>query len=196
MKVKEAIAFIFEKMEKELPFYLYYHSVEHVKDVMQSAESLANMEAVSQTDRQLLFTAVAYHDSGFISQINNHEDRGCEIAKECLPGFGFSEKDIAVICDMIMATKIPQSPKNKLEEIICDADLDYLGRDDFWSIGNLLYQELNYLGIIRTEEEWNKLQLRFLNSHRYFTESARKLRALRKETYLKEIDRIVQTYND
>ena len=81
---------------------------------------------------------------------------------------------------MIMATQIPQTPHNKLEQIICDADLDYLGRDDFFTIGNKLFDELCMYGIINTELEWNKLQVRFLEKHHYFTPSAKKIRKAKK----------------
>lgn len=85
---------------------------------------------------------------------------------------------------MIAATEIPQSPKNHLEEIICDADLDYLGRDDFFIIGDRLYAELMTLGIVKNETEWNKLQVKFMESHHYYTTTAQKLRAKKKEKNL------------
>ena len=85
---------------------------------------------------------------------------------------------------MIMATKIPQSPKNHLEEIICDADLDYLGRDDFFVIGDKLFAELSMYGIIDSENDWNKLQVTFLEKHHYFTKTALKNRKSKKEQHL------------
>ena len=63
---------------------------------------------------------------------------------------------------MIMATKIPQSPRNGLEEIICDADLDYLGRDDFYEIGATLFEELKAYNVLQNEREWNRIQVKFL----------------------------------
>lgn len=194
MKVKQATHYIFQRMENELPANLYYHSVIHVKDVMHSAKQLAEMEGISAYEQELLYTAVSFHDCGFIFQSKDHEEKGCDIAREILPEFGFSTEEIERVCGMIMATKIPQSPKNLLEEIICDADLDYLGRDDFWSIGSKLYQELTELGILQNEEEWNKLQQKFLSSHVYFTESAKKLREQRKEQHLNAVNNIINKY--
>jgi predicted metal-dependent HD superfamily phosphohydrolase len=187
MKLKEATHYIFQRMENELPSNLYYHSVIHVKDVMHSARQLAEMEGINEYEKELLFTAVSFHDCGFIYQTGNHEEKGCEIAQEILPQFDYTNEEIARICGMIMATKIPQTPNNILEEIICDADLDYLGRDDFWAIGDKLFQELTELGIIQNENEWNKLQQRFLSSHTYFTQSAKKLREAQKEAHLEKV---------
>jgi hypothetical protein len=79
-----------------------------------------------------------------------------------------------------------------LEQIICDADLDYLGRTDFWLIGNKLFLELKALEILKTDIEWNRLQKSFLNSHQYFTSSARKLRGEMKLNHIREVDKIVE----
>jgi hypothetical protein len=85
---------------------------------------------------------------------------------------------------MIMATKIPQTPNNHLEQILADADLDYLGRDDFFTIGNKLYDELAMFGIITNERDWNLLQERFLESHNYHTATAISSRNAKKQQNL------------
>lgn len=194
MKVKEAIGFIMDKMGKELPQNLYYHSILHINDVMESAKKLASLENIGEYECDLLFTAVAYHDCGFIYQMNDHELKGCEIARELLPGFEYAPAEIDTICNMILATKIPQSPNNLLEEIICDADLDYLGRADFWEIGHKLFNELTDLGVLENEEQWNKLQKKFLSNHQYFTNGAKSLREETKLKYLEKINIIVESY--
>lgn len=180
MQFNKVKKFILDKLKKELPKNLTYHSLGHIKDVYKAAEHLARLEGVDGEDLTLLLTAVLFHDSGFLIQQKDHERVGCDIAREHLPEFGYSSKEIERICGMIMATKIPQDPHDKLEQIICDADLDYLGRDDFFSIGNKLFDELCMYGIINTELEWNKLQVRFLEKHHYFTPSAKKLRKAKK----------------
>jgi predicted metal-dependent HD superfamily phosphohydrolase len=148
---------------------------------------LAKLEGIEGEDLTLLLTAVLFHDSGFLRQQKEHERISCEIATEYLPAYGYSPEQVKRICGMIMATKIPQTPHNKLEELICDADLDYLGRDDFFKIGNGLFEELCMYGIISSEDEWNQLQIRFLEKHTYFTESAKKLRKPKKDEYIKMV---------
>ncbi|MCD6010365.1 MAG: hypothetical protein K0Q79_227 [Flavipsychrobacter sp.] len=169
-----------KKLKKELPRNLTYHSAGHIKDVYKSAKRLAKLEGIKGEDLLLLLTAVLFHDSGFLWQQYEHEKVSCEIVREYLPAYGYNEEQIERICGMILATKIPQSPKNHLEEIICDADLDYLGRDDFFRIGNGLYEELCMYGILNNEEDWNKLQAKFLEKHKYFTKSGKKLRKEKK----------------
>ena len=189
MQFQQAKKYINDRMRKELPKSLAYHSLAHVKDVCGAAERIAKAEGVQGEDLKLLLTAVMYHDCGFMIQSNNHEQIGCDIARESLPRFDYSEEQIERICGMIMATRIPQTPNNLLEEIIADADLDYLGRDDFWTIGNKLFAELQMYGIIRTEAEWNALQVRFLEQHHYFTKTAIQTRKAKKDEYVVQLKR-------
>jgi uncharacterized protein len=186
-RYSKAKKFIVEKLETELPSNLYYHGFHHVLDVLQSAQRLGEMEKINEKEMEMLCLAALFHDSGFIISSKDHELNGCKLVRENLLGFGYSENEIETICGMIMATKFPQQPKNLLEELICDADLDYLGRDDFFNIGNTLYRELRDSGVITNENEWNKLQESFLTTHRYFTKSARDIRKAKKDEHLNQI---------
>lgn len=188
----KAKAFILEKLVKGLPRNLYYHGVHHVVDVLAAAERLGEMENINAHDMEMLCVAALFHDSGYTLSQKSHEERGCDIVREHLPLFGYTAQEIEVICGMIMATVYPQKPKNLLEEIICDADLDYLGRDDFFEIGETLYRELTAKGELSNVEDWNKLQERFLVSHHYFTKSAMKLRKAKKEEHLERIRSVLK----
>jgi hypothetical protein len=88
---------------------------------------------------------------------------------------------------LIYATIIPHQPKSKLEEIICDADLDYLGRDDFFVIADTLRRELRDHGKIKSDRLWDEIQVKFLTQHRYFTTSAKKMRRAKKQEHLEII---------
>lgn len=184
MDLTRARNYVEKRLSGELPAGLSYHSPSHIYDVYEATDRIAAAEGISGHELGLLHTAALYHDIGFIRQATDHERIGCEIARESLPGFGYSEGDIESICGMIMATRIPQQPKTKLEEIIADADLDYLGRDDFWEIGRQLFEELRYYGRINTVDEWNALQIRFLEQHHYFTATSIASRKQKKEEFL------------
>ena len=108
-----------------------------------------------------------------------------------LPRYGYTEEDIKKVQGMIKSTEIPQSPTNKLEEIIADADLDYLGRDDIYLIGQRLQYEWKMFGKISTLRQWHETQLSFLRKHSYFTESAKKLRNDKKEENIKDIEELL-----
>lgn len=179
--------FIREKLKAEMPTKLSYHNLDHINDVLTSALRIAETEKINKEETNLLRIAALYHDAGFINTYKGHEAEGCLLAKATLPQFGFSTEQLEVICSMIMATKIPQTPKSKLDKILCDADLDYLGRDDFYEIGNRLYNEMKEQGFIETEREWNLTQKVFLENHRYHTNYGKTYREEEKQKHLSEV---------
>ena len=86
----------------------------------------------------------------------------------------YSKSDIKKVKDLIMATKIPQDPSTFLATILCDADLDYLGRDDFETIGKSLKEEWQSYSIFpNLDEIFDAIQIKFLSSHTYHTDFAR-----------------------
>jgi uncharacterized protein len=193
---KEVEHFILQKLERELPKNLYYHSLPHTLDVLQAALQIGKSENINEEGISLLRVGALFHDSGFIYVYKGHEEKGCDLAKKNLPGFGFTHADIDAICGMIMATRIPQSPKNAWEKIICDADLDYLGRNDFYPISQNLYREFMDQGIVHNEKEWNRLQVNFFESHHYHTAFSSRERAPIKQNHLEGIKKIVASYED
>lgn len=177
---------ITELVDNEMP-NLPYHNKHHVYDVIAAAIHIADQEHVGPEGKQLLRLAALFHDIGFIHSARNHEQRGAEMAREILPQYGIPKDQVEQISQMILATRIPQSPATQLERILCDADLDYLGRDDFYEIGGRLLQELKDQGVVETEREWNLIQKTFLESHRFHTDYSREHRERKKQDYVQEI---------
>ena len=167
----------FEKIEKHilkllkngLSPSLHYHGYPHTLDVIKNVVFIAEKENITPEDIHLLKMAALFHDLGFLEAYSGHEAVGCQMAREMLPEYGISFDDIEEICSMIMATKVPQTPKTLLEKILCDADLLYLGTSDFEATGNTLFKELVENNKLKTELEWNQLQLTFLKKHHFHT---------------------------
>jgi uncharacterized protein len=192
MRVDRARKYILDQLSSNLSSALYYHGVHHVRDVVSAALTLAKGEGVcDQESLDLLETAALYHDSGFLFKYKGHEEAGCEIAREVLPDFEYNNQQIELICGMIMATKIPQTPTTHLEEILADADLDYLGRNDFEPIANTLFEELKAFNMITDLDAWNKIQVRFLQEHRFWTSTAKHTRNHGKQLHLENLLRLV-----
>ena len=172
MPFEQARSFLTQKLADEIPSFLTYHNVHHTNLVIDMVHKLALAENVSAYDLNILMTAALFHDSGFLKQYHNHEEASCEMAKEYLPGFGYSEKEINDICRLIMVTKMPQMPKTQLEQILCDADLSYLGSDSYFPIAENLYKEFKTLNIVKSAKKWQAAQPHFLKTHKYFTRKA------------------------
>jgi uncharacterized protein len=191
--LEKAKLYVVRKLEHELSASLTYHGLIHtLKEVVPAVENLATLEKINGENRLLLLTAAYFHDLGFIRQRDGHEAVSILYAEAILPTFGYSQDQIAVIRGIIRATCLPQSPTNLLEMIMADSDLDYLGHEEYWKRSNDFRQELDNYGSIFTDEEWYEFQLRFMQSHTYFTSSERALRDASKQQHILEIKQQLQ----
>jgi predicted metal-dependent HD superfamily phosphohydrolase len=174
---------------------LFYHSVAHTLDVYHSAGRLAVIENIDPKLKIIIETAALYHDAGMLSQYDDHEASSVILACNVLPRFDYPASVIDQIAALIMVTKLPQQAVSLPEQIICDADLDYLGREDFFIHSFQLQLEWNLNGVRKTDlREWLGIQINFLSSHRYFTSAASKLRNEGKEKNLTEIRQILNIF--
>lgn len=184
--------YVLNLLKEKLPPTLLYHSIEHTLDVMESALRIGTSEKVNEHELLLLKTAALFHDTGFIEQYEHNEPIGCRIATETLPKFGYEKKDIDIICEIIMATELKASPNNLLHEIIRDADLDYLGRDDFFRISGNLRKEMQLHGTSFTDKDWYTHQIKFLENHFYNTLASKADRQTGKQKNLEQVKKIAK----
>ena len=181
-----------ERLERELTPTLCYHSLWHTKDeVALRAKWLARQESLSPKMQQLVCTAACFHDIGFIRRSEDHEIASARITAEVLPHYGFSQAHITLVQGMILATRLPQRPYNHLEQILADADLDVLGRDDYFSRNLALRAELARSGVTMSDEAWYSQQLKFMQFHHYFTKTAYRQRFEAKLHNLRRLRSIV-----
>ncbi len=182
---------ILDKLERELPEQLYYHNVKHTVDVVTEVELIGWAEGCSDEEILILKTAGLFHDVGHTVSYDDHEHHGALLAREMLPAYGYTNEQIDRICQIILSTKLPPRPTNLLEEIICDSDLDYLGRSDFIPVSNTLFEEMKAQNKIARLNDWNKLQVRFISGHQYFTPTARSLREVNKQLQIERIQSLI-----
>jgi adenylate cyclase len=179
-------------LEHKLPKNLYYHNVKHTIDVTTEVELIGWAEGVSDEDILLLKLAALFHDAGHTISYKDHEYYGTVMAREKLASYDFTEEQIDTVCRLIMATQMPPQPKDILECIMCDSDLDYLGRTDFIPVSNALYKELKEHDMVESWEAWNKLQVKFIGKHQYFTKTALQLREVNKQQQIERLEQVIK----
>jgi uncharacterized protein len=188
MNYKAASEYILGELKASLPDYCHYHSTWHTQDVLAATERLAKEEGITD-ERQLILlrTAAVYHDCGFIKQYAGNEPVAAAMAQEILPKYGYSEEDTQVIARLILVTMLGAEPTDSLEQIIKDADFDYLGREDYEPISLMLKEEWEAIGLKYSVREWYELQRKFLSGHRYYTDTAQRDRQPIKEKHIAKI---------
>ncbi|MEW5872791.1 MAG: HD domain-containing protein [Chloroflexota bacterium] len=169
--------YVLARLAEELPEGLYYHGIHHTRDdVLPAVEHLAKLASLGYGETLLLQTAALYHDIGFIEAYQDNEPIAARIAAQTLPQFGYTPEQIQVVGQIVLATHLPQSPQSYLEQLMCDADLDSLGRDDYLVTSHNLWKELKHHGAYLTSRQWYQRQIDFLGQHTYFTSVAQALR--------------------
>ncbi|MEI6583443.1 MAG: YitT family protein [Chitinophagia bacterium] len=185
--------FVIQKLNEGLSDQLTYHNTSHTEQVVTMAEKIGSHERLTEDEMLIVKTAALLHDVGYLQNHLNHEETSCLYAKKWLPDYGYSLEQIDQIAAIILATKVPQSPQNLLAKIVCDADLCYLGTDDYYSTAVHLEQELRKLGLLAAKADWNQVQLNFISSHKYFTDYALTTFEPLKQEHLKQLRVLAQS---
>jgi len=167
---------------------LAYHNLKHTKSVVEAATRIAENYMLNEDDLFVITSAAWFHDTGYLTVQDNHESRSAELAEEFLTGLEMDEALIQNVSECIMATRMPQKPKNLLQEILCDADLFHLGSYDFSDKSKRLRKELEAVGHIKIDKrQWRQMNIELLENQRYFTDYAQLLLNDRKETNLLQL---------
>jgi len=180
MDLPSVVAYVLKMLNDQLPKQYLYHNITHTLNVHDMTMFYSNEIHLSQSDSDLVCTAAILHDVGYIIQYIDNEPHAVAIANKLLPDFGYSSNQIEIVAGCIMATCLPQKAMNELQMIVCDADLDYLGRDDYFEIADNLRNEWLTQGIALSVADWQEMQINFLTHHTYYTEAAQKLRGEKK----------------
>ncbi len=192
MKYEELYIHIIERLSKNLSPIYTYHNVQHTIDVVNNAKFLAREEGLQEIDTTLLVTAALFHDTGFLISKNDHEENSIKLATEILPKYGYDSFAIEKIGSLIRETKNPQNPQSELGRLLCDADLLYLGTDSYEQEAQNLFLEFKKNNIVHTIREWEVKQIGFLQSHIFFTDTAKKIGEAKKQEHLEKLHQIVR----
>ena len=161
---------IFDDLSNILDENYSYHNLDHTKRVISAAVDIGSNYDLSEKDWRCLLTACLLHDYGFIESHVEHEKISAKLSSQILPKYGFSETDIQIINSLIIVTKLEEKPKNLLESIIRDSDLEYLGSEDFIKISPLLKKEWINCKVVKSDSEFYKIQYEFISNHSFYTD--------------------------
>ena len=122
---------IIHKLENEIPSTLTYHNVKHAKRVLHALDNHLLTLEMAPRKEEIVRLAALSHDMGFIDTYEGHEYRSIKLLKPILSEEGYSEEEIHEISAIIWATKLDIKPRTFMEKMVVDADLEYLGSDDY-----------------------------------------------------------------
>ncbi len=166
----------------------YYHHYEHALDVMERSVYLAGKEWANEDEKEMLALAGLFHDTGFVIQYDKNEYIGAKIARNYLKTILYPEDKIEKITELILATIPSRKPNNLLEQIIKDADLDNLWREDFFDKWDKLKKELELIKNIKIKDpDWHHASLDLFHGHTFYTKTQAKEREKQKKENFKKL---------
>ena len=172
---------IFRDLSEKLNPNYFYHDLSHTKRVINSALKIGSNYNLKNENLTILLTASLMHDYGFIKSHIDHEETGVKLSSKILLDYDYSEKKIQLINKLILVTKPLAVPKDNLESIMRDSDLEYIGSKHFESISEKLKEEWMKFSIVKSDEEFYKKQLEFLSNHNFCTDFMKKNGNINKE---------------
>ena len=172
--IKKAENFVFELFKTADTSKLLYHNFTHTNDVVLGCIEIGEGSNVSEEEMEILTLSAWFHDVGYLTAWENHEEIGVKHATEFLSKEGYAEKNIELVTGCILATKMGAAPQTFLQEIICDADMKGLSRENYDYRSQLLREECLLLKGVSCgeEEEWIEKEIEFLVQHVYYTKFA------------------------
>jgi predicted metal-dependent HD superfamily phosphohydrolase len=196
-RLKIVDQYIRELFRDELPSAIKYHNADHTlhptKGVVAVANRIALFENISERDRELLIAAAYFHDTGYIREYDKNEPIAARMAGRILKLIGYKPAEIKKVQKMILATDLACKPQSLVEKILCDADLDHLGRDDFFKRDGKLRKGRDARGIdVSDEAKWYRGTLELVKKHKYYTESQKELREKKKQKNLEQLVKKIQ----
>lgn len=165
--------YVFEQFKNANANLLSYHNYKHTATVVKNVLEIGAAENLSTEELEVVTLAAWFHDVGYITSCENHEQIGAEIAEKFLTTENYNAANIEKIKSCILATKLKTEPKNKLEEVICDADTKNIGSNSYTENSiNLRNECVALKKIVLSEQEWLEKEIKFLKTHRFYTKFA------------------------
>ncbi len=170
-----------------------FHNLQHTLAVRSAAMDIGRQMELSEEEMEILELAALFHDTGFVEAYEGHEKMSEQIARRFLESRGYDREKTERVLSCILVTLPIKQPENKLEEVMKDADLMGLGTDNYpialaalrheWEV----FQHKNF-----SDVEWFEMNDKFVSSHQYFTEVARRLYGEKKEQNRKFLKKIAK----
>ena len=180
--IEEVQQYVTELLEKNLSDTIKFHNADHSRYVADAVETIGKGNGLSDEEINLAKIAAWFHDTGYIAASENHEQEGVNLATSFLKSKGVDNASIDRITQAILSTHMPQSPKDIISEVLCDADLMHLTEDDYFDRVEKMRQEWSaFTGAKIGKLKFHKKSVNFFQKHNYHTRFARETLDPRKQ---------------
>ncbi len=186
--VNDAKIYVTELLEKNLPKSIEFHTAEHARYVAESAEKIGIQSGLTEDEVNFVKLCAWFHDTGYISDPKNHEEKSAEIAAEFLKTKNIDDKTISEVRNCILTTRTPQHPDTLVSQVLCDADLSHFSEDFYFDLVEKMRKEqISLFGKNISKKNFYITSEAFFQKHRYHTDFGKKELQAKKEKILKKL---------
>ena len=178
------------RQSAELP----YHNIRHTEHIVRHGNQIARHYNLGDNDYFIVTVAAWLVDYDFYLGVESrYEEKSTEKSTAFLRELKIDSEIIIAIENCILSTRLPQSPKNLVQQIVCDAALYDLGTNKFSDVNKSLRKEEEMItGTEIDKTEWRTKMITFLESHHYHTDFCRDLLEDGKKENLKKLKKKVE----
>jgi predicted metal-dependent HD superfamily phosphohydrolase len=180
--ITESENYISALLAEKLPENIIFHDYRHAKLVKEYAETIGQQAGLTREEMNILRICALFHDVGYVNSFENYNEESIAIASAFLATNEVDQQTIGQISEIIRANKLPQNPKDKIAEVLCDADMMYIASENGVEQFDLLYDETAMSKPKNVKRPvFEKRCVQFFTTHTYFTEYGKTILQPQKE---------------
>ncbi len=179
-----------EILQNEISSELTFHNYGHTRMVVEAVNTIGKAEKLDEGEIEIVQLAAWFHDTGYRDTYEGHEEKSQEIAVEFLKSEDVPSAKIEKVTGCILATQLDVAPKNKLEEILCDADMLHISNEKYEMYADNLRAEWSKVNNKNyTDFEWHQMNLEFVSKYRFYTSFGQEAVAKEKEKIIDKLQK-------
>ena len=186
--ITESESYISALLAEKLPSTIIYHDFDHVLRVKKYAETIGEHTKLTSEEMNILRICALFYNTGYTGSYDQCREESIVIASSFLAEHDVDQQTIGHMAEIIMATKLPQNPKDKIAEVLCDADMMYIAAENAIEQFDLLFDETAMSKPKPAKRQvFEKNLIDYFTNHSYFTEYGKTLLQPKKEAVVKRI---------
>jgi HD superfamily phosphodiesterase len=187
--IAESENYISALLAEKLPGNIIFHNLDHSLMVKKYAETIGDQEGLNSDEMNILRICALFHNTGYVNSYKNYCEESVSIASAFLAEHKVDQQTIDHISDIIRAGSQPQNSKDKISEVLCDAEMMYIASENSIEQFDRLYEETALVKQKPVKRPvFERKLLGLFSTHSYFTEYGKTVLQPKKEAAARRIE--------
>ena len=186
--ITESEKYVSALLAEKLPENIIYHNFNHALLIKKNAEIIGEQSKLTPDEMNILRLCALFLNAGYVNSYEQSHEESAGIASAFLAEQGADQATMGRISDIIRSARMPQSPKDKIAEVLCDAEMMYIATEEAIEQFDLLVDETaTQQPNTRKRQFFEKGWINFFTTHTYFTDYGKAVLQPQKEANVKRL---------